>query len=125
MAQVPALERDVAQLNDAIQKDYTREMREVLSDIRQAIKLALIKHSHVIHAFKVFTGAQVIIHFILVGHYFFQAVFFFLQNSLFLFGISAVTHNTGSLVCLIAKNLLVKLRPRIGNIRFQRILLSF
>jgi Skp family chaperone for outer membrane proteins len=31
-------ERDVAQLNDAIQKDYTREMREVLSDIRQAIK---------------------------------------------------------------------------------------
>lgn len=31
-------ERDVAQLNAQIQKDYTREMREVLSDIRQAIK---------------------------------------------------------------------------------------
>jgi len=31
-------ERDVAQLNEQIQKDYTREMREVLSDIRQAIK---------------------------------------------------------------------------------------
>ncbi len=31
-------ERDVAQLNATIQKDYTREMREVLSDIRQAIK---------------------------------------------------------------------------------------
>ncbi len=32
-------ERDVAQLNEAIQKDYTREMREVLSDIKQAIKV--------------------------------------------------------------------------------------
>src|SRR5205823_4919335 len=31
-------ERDVAQLNAQIAKDYTREMREVLSDIRQAIK---------------------------------------------------------------------------------------
>ena len=31
-------ERDVGQLNVLIQKDYTREMREVLSDIRQAIK---------------------------------------------------------------------------------------
>jgi 2,3-bisphosphoglycerate-independent phosphoglycerate mutase len=31
-------ERDVAQLNEQIAKDYTREMREVLSEIRQAIK---------------------------------------------------------------------------------------
>lgn len=31
-------ERDVQLLNVQIQKDYTREMREVLSDIRQAIK---------------------------------------------------------------------------------------
>lgn len=31
-------ERDVANLNEQIQKDYTREMRAVLSDIRQAIR---------------------------------------------------------------------------------------
>lgn len=34
-----AYERDVNQLNEQIQKDYTREMRAVLSDIRQAIRM--------------------------------------------------------------------------------------